>query len=1058
MTEPLIQVHPGPPTPPASAGSTGLFSLRCLRYTVASGPDAARVPLAAADLSAIGAARLVGRTIADGEVLTWAVHPAFDDRARRVDDGYRSSRIALDIVTRDGRRLLDLEAAELDGTPSAPAARADVDIADQWNLRRVSLSALAGAVIAAVEVVIEPSPPGEAHGWIDGVRVGPERRPGMALSPSDRVPTTRGSHSSPSRSRGLTQPLTGVPHGGIHIAPATDLSQAHWTYTWNAHGRGPRPRLAGLLVSRSPSIWIGDRGALGLRLGLDVDADLGVTPEEFDHDDEHARPHLYRVRTLSGIEVAATATDHAAIAEVAFPRPGRIVLTSLGVPLTHVRVHEAGARLEVEATSTVPSPHESDPLPGFASVVVVGGRLQAAVRDGHVVIDVSPGDGPVRLEIGTSQLSMAQARLAGNAVAGRGLSEVAGEARARWDDLLDIVEAHGLGEVQGLGEAQGVADDDRVLLASDLYRMFLYPTRHDEDTPQGPAYPSPTKRSRPDFRHRSGREVRTGRMLTDNGFWDTYRTVWPAYALLAPARAGDLLDGMLEHVRDGGWSPRWTAGTPLDAMVGTSLDVIAADLVSAGVAGIDLDTAYAAALRNATTPSTDPRFGRKGMPQSLTHGFVSADVQESVSWTLEGAIADAGAAVLARELRRRQPAGSPRWRELQAEARLLAHRAGDYRSLWDAESMFFRPRDRRGVWADEPFDPRVWGGAHTETNAWTSRFGVPHDGAGLVDLFGGRTALRAALDAYFTTPETAAAEFAGSYGEIIHEMTEARDIRRGMWGVSNQPAHHIPWLYAHTDTPWRAGDIVRDAVDRLFRGVQIGQGYPGDEDNGEMSAWRLFGVLGWAPFAPGSGQLLILPPRHRRLSVRPKGAPPVEVRAVGGDDDRYIREVRWNGKPWTRPTIGISELHEGGIWEVELGDTPTLWSDPLDPRPYFVPDGVAGTRLRSIASGGQARVRRGEELVLTFEAVGLSADPPLLMLTLDRPGVHAFDVEALAGEGDDASAPVATQAIRDTKWAWAGQARPFEIDLPAGTRALRLRWRSGPATIIAAQVWGPEDR
>lgn len=1039
---PSLHAHDGPPAPPASAPAVGLFGARCVRYVVPAGASRARAVLTTPELSGVlGLAGLVGRRIGDDDELTWAIHPAFDEDADDIRDGYRAAAVALDIVTEDGRRLLDLVAAEADGCGAQPGDRPDIDIADQWNLRRVSLAPLAGATVAEVEAVFDLPPPrgpaGAVSGWIDGLFVAPAQRPGSAPSPTDRVPTTRGTHSSPHRSRGLTSPLTGTPHGGIHVAPATDLSNAHWTYTWNAHGPGPRPRLAGLLITRSPSIWIGDRGALGVRIGLTPDPEQGVAPEEFDHDDEEARPHRYDVRTRSGIRISAAATDHAAVIETALPRAGRVVFTSLGVPLTHAALLSSGTgEAEWEIASTVPSPHESDPLPGYASVRIAGGGLDTVIADGRVIVDVDPGDGPLRIEIGTSQISTAQARDARTAVAGRSVDEISEAARALWDERLSIVEAF------------DADDESRVLLASDLYRLFLFPTRHDEDTADGPVYPSPTRRSSPDRPDRSGRAIRRGRMLTDNGFWDTYRTCWPAYALLAPARAGDLLDGMLEHVRDSGWSPRWTAGTPLDAMVGTSLDVIAADLVSAGIPGIDVETAYAAALRNATTPSPDPRFGRKGMPGALVRGYVEAEVPESVSWTLEGAIADAGAAVLARDMARREPAGSLRRAELRAEARYLAHRAGAYRSLWDPETAFFRPRTATGEWADEPFDPRVWGGAHTETNAWTSRFGAPHDGAALADLFGSRERLREALDAYFRVPETGRAEFAGSYGTVIHEMSEARDVRRGMWGLSNQPAHHIPWLYAHTDTPWRAGEIVRDAVDRLFRGVRIGQGYPGDEDNGEMSAWRLFGVLGWAPFAPGSGRLLILPPRHERMLLRPTGADPVEIRTTReAAQDRYIHSVRWNGQEWTSPTIGIDRLREGGLWEVELGPTPVAWHEPVASRPFFAPDDVTQTAMRdvTVSDPGPASVARGTELDIAVEGVGEGTDPPLLVVSIREPGAHSFEVTPL-----DSASPTTT--VREARWRWSDQARPFEVTVPPGTRRLRLRWTSDPATLTTARL------
>ncbi len=949
-------------------------------------------------------------------------------------DGYRSAAVSLVLLTEDGRRLrLD---REVDGTPADAASRPDLDFPDQWNERRISLTDLAGGVVSGVELRIDP-PPARAgagrmlEGWIEGLRITTARRPGAAASPSERVPTTRGSHSSPQRSRGLTQPLAGVPHGGIHVTPATDLSNPHWNYTWNAHGTGPNPSLAGILISRSPSIWIGDRGAVALRIGRAATGSDHPEPEEFSHDDEIAEPHRYRLTTRGGIRIDAAATASAVLVEIALPSAARLELCAPGAPLTHAAV-ETGpdGAVHVRAAVTLPSPHESDPLVGYYSLTLSGAPLSVVRSDGALVLDA--GSGAIRMEAGASQLSIAQAERARSSLEAETIDTVASAAQRNWDELLSRV------------DPLEASDEQRVLVASDLYRLFLYPTRHHEDTADGPSYPSPTRRRGADSAQQTGREIRSGRMLTNNGFWDTYRASWPAYAFLAPDRSAALVEGMMEHVRDAGWSPRWTAGTPLDAMVGTSFDVVASDMVSAGIDGIDLDTAYAAALRNATAASPDRRFGRKGMPEALSLGYVDSGVAESVSWTMEAAISDGGAAALARELARTST-GS-RAARLRAEARYLAHRARGYRSLWDPVTRFFRPRTTDGGWADEPFDPRVWGGAHTETNAWGSRFAAPHDGAGLVSLFGGPGELGDALDEFFREQETARAEFAGEYGRVIHEMPEARDVRRGMWGLSNQPAHHVPWLYAYSDRPWRTDEILTDAARRMFRGVRIGQGFPGDEDNGEMSAWHLLTLLGFAPFAPGSGRLLVTAPQLARTVVRPRGAEDLEIVARRRDDgDLFIREVRWNGREWTSPSIGISELHGGGLWEVELGPEPVPWCEPLPSTPHFAAEGATSIALRTIGSADARSIGADGTLEIDLVDAVPEGDPALLVIGLRDAGTHSFRVES---GGDDI-------AFREEAWEWAEQARPFEAALPKGARQVRIRWESGDAEVVFVQVLAP---
>lgn len=978
------------------------------------------------------AADLPDRPVEADDELVWEVYPRFDEDAAEIRDGFRAASVALDLHLEGGRRLLQAQPVETDGTESGAAGRADLDAPDQWNQRRVSLAPVAGARIDAAELVIDPPLASGAvgarlEGWISGPRVEKTRLLAASASPSERVLTTRGSHSSPERSRGLTQPAVAVPHGGIQLTPATRLDNPHWTYSWNAHGPGPRPVLQGLLISRSPSIWIGDRGALAIRVGLAGGGDLPAA--EFDHDAEQAHPHRYRLESVEGIRIDAAATDHAARIEVTFPSTGCLALCAPGAPLEIVEVREiAPDTIEVAASSVLPSPHDADPLRGYHCVTLRGPGLRAR-RDAEGLA-VEADAGTLAVAIGSSQLSLETSRAAAGEVAGRSVADLARAAQRRWDAVLGTVEV-------------AETDEQRALVASDLYRLFLFPSRQDEDTDAGPRYPSPTRRDRPDTAARTGRAIRAGRMLTNNGFWDTYRTAWPAYALLAPGHAVELLDGMLEHVRDGGWSPRWSAGTSLDAMVGTSLDVIAADLVSAELSGIDLDTAYAAALRNATCASSDPRFGRRELTESLRRGWVSAATDESVSWTLEGAIADAGAAVLARAAARSHPAQAPRY---QADARYLAHRALAYTSLWDAETGFFRPRADDGGWADEPFDPRIWGGAHTETNAWGQRFSAPHDGAGLAALFGGPEALGEALDTAFAEPETGRARFAGSYGRVIHEMVEARDIRRGMWALSNQPAHHVPWMYAHSDRPWRTDEVLTDAATRLFRGIRLGQGYPGDEDNGEMSAWHLFATLGLAPYQPGSGMLLLTAPQVPEARLRPIGGEELILRATRRSaSDRYIRSVRRDGAPWTRPDVSLRDLREGGEWVIELGAEPVRWAQPPSSRPFFAPEGVERIALKDLvevpAELGSIGPGRSRELHLM--PVSGVADDPLLVIGLQDADTHAFRVLA---DG------VLIATFVDECWPWPLQARPFAVPVPPGTRHVTVVWDEGPAVLTLIQL------
>ncbi len=360
-------------------------------------------------------------------------------------------------------------------------------------------------------------------------------------------------------------------------------------------------------------------------------------------------------------------------------------------------------------------------------------------------------------------------------------------------------------------------------------------------------------------------------------------------------------------------------------MTGTTSDTVLADLVAKGVDGFDVEQAYRSAVRNATVPSPDRRVGRKGSLPGDLRGYVDTATDEGMSWTLDAAINDWGVAVLADTMATRAAAtgdagGERRYR---AEHEWFARRSLRYRNVFDRERGFFIGRTPDGAWrSGDDFDPDVWGSDYTETNAWGTMFTAPHDGAGIVDLHGGPAGFDDAFQRFLQRPETGATDRSGSYGFAIHEMTEARDVRTGMLGLSNQPAHHIPFFPMFTGRHDDAHRIVRECLDRLFVGSDLGQGYPGDEDNGEMSAWYVLATIGLYPLAPATGTYVLVPPSVRRTVLRRPGGASTVIETAGDgrfiasvtvDGDRGARSAsrtRWSpprsgsSSPWRRPRRG----------------------------------------------------------------------------------------------------------------------------------------------------------
>ncbi|HSX64970.1 MAG TPA: glycoside hydrolase family 92 protein, partial [Pseudoxanthomonas sp.] len=685
-------------------------------------------------------------------------------------------------------------------------------------------------------------------------------------------------------------------------------------------------------------------------------------------------------------------------------------------------------------------------------------------RPTHYIKFARGGGDEVNMRIATSLISVEQARRnLEQEIGNDGFDAVRERAQAAWDALLGRV------------TVEGASEDQLTTIYSNLYRLFLYPNIAHENVGSN---------EKPDWRHadqnswskdsaggdalRTSAPIRTGKVYVNNGFWDTFRTSWPAYALFTPGRAGEMIDGFLQQYRDGGWVARWSSPGYADLMVGTSSDVAFADAWLKGVRGFDAQEAYEAGLRNATVVAPVSNVGRKGLAHSMYRGYADNSVHEGLSWTLEGAINDFGLAQLALALAADEgdPVRAQRYRE---EAEYFQSRATDYVHLFDPATRFFRGRDAKGAWGQpaQEFDPRVWGGDYTEANAWTFAFTVPHDAAGLATLLGGENKLAERLDEFFATPETAERRFAGSYDNVIHEMTEARDVRMGMYAHSNQPSHHIPWMYAAAGQPWKTQRITRDAMRRLYLGSEIGQGYPGDEDNGEMSAWYLFGMMGLYPLRMGAPEYVIGSPAFKRVDVQLENGRTLTVIAHNNDDANvYVQSLKVNGRPWDRAWLRHDDIAKGGVLEFVMGSTPSTWGSGADAQPpSMTAPGARPAGLRDESGDAEVIVMAGHSSAAELFDDDASTSLPL-------PAGAAVDIRfrtatrishytitsgsnSLAGlawmlQGRNGKDAWTTLDQRDAEsFRWARQLRPFRIAKPGNYQQYRVQFSNGAVIDLA---------
>jgi len=444
-------------------------------------------------------------------------------------------------------------------------------------------------------------------------------------------------------------------------------------------------------------------------------------------------------------------------------------------------------------------------------------------------------------------------------------------------------------------------------------------------------------------------------------------------------------------------------------------------------------------------PPPEAAVGRKGLSTSPFTGYTATSVHEGLSWSMEAAVNDFGLLTFSELMAREGPAA--RRGEFADNARYFRSRALGYRALFDPAVGFFQGRDETGAFrlSAHEYDPGIWGSDYTETNGWGMAFTVPHDGNGLAWLYGGREGLARKLDAFFATPEPGGDAVRGTYPYLIHEISEAKDIRLGMLALSNQPAHHIPAMYLFAGRPDRTQQIVRESLARLYLGSEIGQGYPGDEDNGEMSTWWVLNALGLYPLSVGSPGWVVTSPLFPRATVHLPGGREVVVTAQGnGPDAVYVQSLRVNGQPWARPWLPHEILAAGARLDFVMGTEPSAWGSGVDEMPPSLTS--PGAEPRPLVDAASDRASSSHPLAFdddSTEAVLLAPGASIeyrlevpvaieLYTVTSRAGSASWTLDVIEGGRES------RLDARTTEFRWDRQTRPFTPELSAALEVIRF--------------------
>ena len=643
------------------------------------------------------------------------------------------------------------------------------------------------------------------------------------------VNTKMGTKSHPRRSYGNTLPLTQLPFGMASFCLQTEVKRA-WFYQ-------PDHEFAeGVRLTHQFSPWIGDYGAFLLMPQNDCVANTGEGAwSGIRKNQTEEQPHYFKTFfTRSNSVLELTPTERGAALRLSFLDDRQAYLSLLPVMGNysyrfHIRTNSVFCETDGHALSDAKH-FKTYMVIRFLGDALDGERTKLFGEGESSCIHIALKRREVEARMGISYISYEMAEAAIDRECGElSYDEIMAQAEANWEEKLGRI-------------AIEARDDTQMrTFYSCLYRTFLFPRKAYEIDGSGePVHYVPFDGS-----------VRPGVRYTDNCFWDTYRTLYPLFTLIAREEFAEILEGLVTDYADGGWLPRCSSMGEVGCMPSTLIDAVIAEAAVNGIGSkAVLEKALEGMIYHATHEAEDPRYGRNGALSFLKYGYVPRNEhRESVNLTQDFAYGDWCIARVAEVLGH------------EDIAREYDRHASDYRNLFDPASGFMRGKDERGEMAPD-FDPFTWGGEYTEGSAWQNSFAVPHDVEGLAALHGGRDGLISKLDELFATPPRYRVM---GYGFEIHEMTEMALVDFGQMAISNQPSFHLPFLYAALGETEKTEYWVRRLTEEAFSPTD--DGYPGDEDTGTTSAWYILSVMGMYRLCPGKDEWIRFKPTVNGVSI-----------------------------------------------------------------------------------------------------------------------------------------------------------------------------------------------
>ena len=715
-------------------------------------------------------------------------------------------------------------------------------------------------------------------------------------NPVDYVSTLVGTQSKFELSTGNTYPATALPWGMNFWTPQTGKMGDGWAYTYDAD------KIRGFKQTHQPSPWMNDYGQFAIMPitgGLVFDQDRRAS--WFSHKAEVAKPYYYKVYLADhDVTTELAPTERAAMFRFTYPETkNAYVIVDAFDKGSYVKIIPEENKIIGYSTKNsggVPENFKNyfviqfDKPFTFISTVsennILPNETEAKGNHTGAVIGFATKKGEiVHARVASSFISPEQAELNLKELGKNSFDQLVTNGREVWNREMSKIEV----------------EDDNIdnlrTFYSCLYRSMLFPRSFYEIDAKGQVM---------HYSPYNG-EVRPGYMFTDTGFWDTFRCLFPFLNLMYPSMNQKMQEGLVNTYKESGFLPEWASPGHRDCMVGNNSASVVADAYIKGLRGYDIETLWEALKHGANAHLRGTASGRLGYESYNQLGYVANNIGigQNVARTLEYAYNDWAIYTLGKKL------GKP-----ESEIDIYKKHALNYKNVYHPERKLMVGKDNKGVF-NPNFDAVDWSGEFCEGNSWHWSFCVFHDPQGLINLMGGKKEFNAMMDSVFVIPGKLGMESRG----MIHEMREMQVMNMGQYAHGNQPIQHMVYLYNYSSEPWKAQYWIREIMNKLYTAGP--DGYCGDEDNGQTSAWYVFSALGFYPVCPGTDEYIIGTPLFKSAKLHLENGKTITIKADNNQlDNRYIKEMKVNGKSQTRNFLTHDQLIKGANIQFQMSPVP----------------------------------------------------------------------------------------------------------------------------------------